>query len=994
MFSNHNTTNRSLALFTFLATLILYCITIAPTASFWDSGEFIAVAHGLQVNHPPGAPFYSLVGRLFSMFMPASYVAISINFISALSSALTVMLLYLIIIRLVKEFRGPAEEMETIDLIGMYGGALLGAFAFSVTDTFWFNAVEAEVYAPSMFFTAIVVWLALKWSEHHDEPNNERWLVLIAYMFGLALGVHLLNLLALFFVALIVYFKKRDFTLISFSITGAISAASFLVIYPFTIQMLPGIMDNIDQATYGLIGPISFIVLVIAVIAGAIYYTHKNNMRLANIVMLCYAMIMIGYSSYAVIFIRSIANPPIDENDPETVEAFISYLEREQYGQTPLLTGYTFDNSRGTINQEQETFFPRRYSGSGAHLEQYANYESDWDFFINYQVKHMYIRYFNWNFIGRESDIQDTGWQAGFSESQYENNPAHNSYFYLPFLLGLFGLIFHFQRDWKRAFSVLALFIMTGFAIIVFLNQTPIQPRERDYAYVGSFFAFSIWIGMGGVGMIELVKDYLKSNHSAAYAVLGLLFIGLPGLMGYQNFDDHDRSNRYVAPDYAYNLLNSVAPNALIFTNGDNDTFPLWYLQEVEGVRTDVRIVCLSLLNTDWYIKQLRDQWSHESAPLPISLTDEEIEELTSSLTLHQPDTVRIPINKSLLKSAFSSDRSYKETIGVKPDTSLELFREGVNFGMPVDSLDNEVNWYFQGRSAGPDAQGNQRYYTQVQDEVILNILQTNNWLRPVYFANTVSTTSQLNLQPYFRFEGKAFRVVPKRKQAGSFGWMDPDIHADRLREFRFREWNNSDVYFDENIRRMLGNYRYSITELADNYRRIDKADSARKWLQWGEEKIPFRYTDGNSAINSLVLYAYSYAQVNDSTNAQKLANTGKQKILDQLHHNIDRYDEIQGSIVSTNEEIKQARINANMDKQRRLKNQVQQIVSRRDDVARDINFAISHLTILQRIYFMTGADEVATALADEVNTITSSRIGLPATREENKAQFDEFGLN
>lgn len=994
MFSDHKSTNRTLALFTFFATLILYCLTMAPTASFWDSGEFIAVAHGLQVNHPPGAPFYSLLGRIFSMFMPASYVAVSINFISALSSALTVMLLYLIIVRLVKEFRGSADAMSDIDKIGMYGGALIGAFAFSVTDTFWFNAAEAEVYAPSMFFTAIVVWLALKWSEYHDQPNNERWLVLIAYMFGLALGVHLLNLLALFFVALIIYFKKKDFALASISITGVIAVVSFLVIYPFTVQMLPGIMENIGRASYGLIGPVTFIFLVIAILAGGIYYTHKKNMRLANIVMLSYAMIMIGYSSYALIFIRSIADPPIDENDPETTEAFISYLKREQYGQTPLLTGYTFDNSIGGINQQEEVFFPRRYSGSGAHLQRYSNYSSDWEFFIDYQVNHMYIRYFNWNFIGRESDIQDTGWQAGFSESEYENNPAHNSYFYLPFLLGLFGLIFHFQRDWKRALSVLALFLMTGLAIIVFLNQTPMQPRERDYAYVGSFFCFAIWIGMGGVGLVELVKEYLNSNKAAAYGLLGLVFVGVPGLMGYQNFDDHDRSNRYVAPDYAYNLLNSAAPNALIFTNGDNDTFPLWYLQEVEGVRTDVRIVCLSLLNTDWYIKQLRDQWSHESAPLPISLTDEEIEEMTASYSLHQPDTLTIPVNKDLLRSAFSGDNSYKETIGVKPDTSLELFREGVDFGIPVDSLDNEVSWFVQGRPAGTDGQGNQRYYTQVQDEVILDILRTNKWLRPVYFANTVSTTSQLNLQPYFRFEGKAFRVVPQRHEATSFGWINPEIHAERLRKFRFREWNNPGTYFDENIRRMLGNYRYSITELAHKYREIGKPDSARKWLQWGEEKIPFNFADGSSAVNSLVLYAYSYAQVDDSANATRLANTGKEKLMEDLKHNIDQYDRVQSKIMNLQEEIRQARMNADMAGQQKLRNRMQQVISQRDNVARDINFAISHLTILQRIYFMTGEADTATTLAEEVNSITSSRIGLPATKEENRAQFEEFGLN
>ncbi len=995
MFSNHKSTNRTLALFTFFATLVLYTLTMAPTASFWDSGEFIAVAHGLQVNHPPGAPFYSLLGRIFSMFMPAPFVAASINFISALTSALTVMLLYLIVVRLVREFRGHPDKMASIDRIGMYGGALIGAFAFAVTDTFWFNAAEAEVYAVSMFFTAIVVWLALKWSEYHEQDNNERWLILIAYLFGLAIGVHLLNLLALFFVALIVYFKKKDFSLISISIAGGISVVAFLVVYPFTIQVLPGLMESIGRASYGLIGPVFFMVLVVGLLSGAIYYTHKNNMRLANIVMLCYAMILIGYSSYALVFIRSIADPPIDENDPETVEAFISYLKREQYGATPLLTGHTYDNSKGTIDREDEVLFPRRYSGQGAHMQQYGNYSSDLDFFIDYQVNHMYIRYFNWNFIGRDSDIQDAGWQAGFSESENENNPAHNSYFYLPFFLGLFGMVFHFQRDWRRALSVLALFLMTGFAIIVFLNQTPMQPRERDYAYVGSFFCFAIWIGMGGVGMVEMIKQYLKSNSGAAFAVLGLLFVGVPGLMGYQNFDDHDRSDRYVAPDYAYNLLQSVAPNALIFTNGDNDTFPLWYLQEVEGIRTDVRIVCLSLLNTDWYITQLRDQWSHESAPLPISLTDEEIDQITQNLSLHEPKTYSIPVDKELLSDAFTTDNKYKETIGVKADTSVQLYKHGVDFGMPVDSLDNEVSWHFSGRPAGTDRQGNKRYYTQVQDEVILDILRTNRWLRPVYFANTVSTTSQLNLQPYFRFEGKAFRVVPQRHdEAGSLGWVDPKIHSQRLREFRFREWDNPDAYFDENIRRMLGNYRMSITQLAEKYMELGKADSARKWLRWGEERIPFRFSyAGNSSINSMVLYAYNYARAGDSTSALRLGEDSKVSLMEELQYKIDDYDRIQDRILNLNEEIKQARMNADMARQKELRSRVQGLVSKRDNIARDLNFAISHLTIVQRIYYMSGKDARGDSLADEVNAITSSRIGLPSTKEENRARMQEFGL-
>ncbi|MDX1618731.1 MAG: DUF2723 domain-containing protein, partial [Balneolaceae bacterium] len=432
MFTDHKSANRTLALFVFVTTLILYTLTMAPTASFWDAGEFIAVGHGLQVNHPPGAPFYSLLGRIFSMFMPTAYVALSINFISALASALTVMFLYLIVVRLVREWSEEPDAMKQIDRIGMYGGALLGAFTFAVTDTFWFNAVEAEVYALSMFFTAIVVWLALKWSENHDKEYSERWLILIAYMFGLAIGVHLLNLLAFFFVALIVYFKKRDFDLLSITATAVIAVVSFLVIYPFTIQMLPGVMDNITRASYGLIGPIAFIILLGGGVAYGIYYTHQKNYRLANLVLISYAMILIGYSSYAVIFIRSIADPPIDENDPETVEAFISYLGREQYGDTPLLTGHTFSNAQGTVDRSQEVFFPRRYSLQGAHLREYANYSSDLEFFFEYQFYHMYVRYFNWNFIGRESDIQDTGWQAGFSESPHEDNPAHNSYFYIP----------------------------------------------------------------------------------------------------------------------------------------------------------------------------------------------------------------------------------------------------------------------------------------------------------------------------------------------------------------------------------------------------------------------------------------------------------------------------------------------------------------------------------------------------------------------------------
>ncbi len=339
-------------------------------------------------------------------------------------------------------------------------------------------------------------------------------------------------------------------------------------------------------------------------------------------------MIIIGFSSYALVMIRSMQNPPIDENDPQTVQSFVSYINRDQYGQTPLFRGYDYNNDLGRIDRSKKVFFPRRYDEDPSHLKKYAEYSSDWSYFWDYQVGHMYLRYFGWQFIGRDSDVQDSGVNAGFAASRNKDNPAHNVYYFIPFIIGLVGMVFHFQKDWKRALAVLALFIMTGFAIVVFLNQYPFQPRERDYSFVGSFFAYSIWIGLGVTGLIELATDLIKQNKWIAYGIAGICFIGAPMNMLRENYHDHDRSHRYVAPDYAYNLLSSCAPYAILFTNGDNDTFPLWYLQEVEHVRTDVRVVCLSLLNTEWYIKQLKNQWSHESPPLPISYTDEEIDQL------------------------------------------------------------------------------------------------------------------------------------------------------------------------------------------------------------------------------------------------------------------------------------------------------------------------------------------------------------------------------
>jgi len=604
----------------------------------------------------------------------------------------------------------------------------------------------------------------------------------------------------------------------------------------------------------------------------------------------------------------------------------------------------------------------------------------------------MYLRYFNWNFIGREADIQDAGWRSGFEKPAYPNNKANNAYFFIPFILGLFGMIYHFNSDWQRAFALLALFIVTGLAIIVFLNQTPYQPRERDYAYVGSFFAFSIWIGLGVTGLVELIKGY-ANNKVLGYAAVVFCLLASPVWMGSQNWDDHDRSNRYVAPDYARNLLESTAPNSILFTNGDNDTFPLWYLQEVEGVRTDVRIVCLSLLNTDWYIKQLRDQWSHESAPLPISLTDEEVARVTSGITQWQPQTIEVPVDKELLRKAFSDDYSYKESIGVVPDTSLAILQKGIDFEMPVDSLDDMVSWQLNGRMYGQDQQGNRIYYLQTQDHLILDILQSNNWLRPVYFANTVSGQSQLNLQNYFRTEGKAYRVVPKNFGGGQDGYIDTDIFTDRLKNFQFREWNNPDLYLDENIRRMLSNYRFNFMGLAMKFYEQGEADSAAYWLKWGEEKVPFRADETNETLK--LLYSVRYAQIGSHEDAVRLASSAEADQITELNRSLDQFAAIESNFNRLNNEFETARNQGDISRQRDIRPQLNQLNSDAQEYVSQIRTIRQSLALIQYVYFQGDDPEKGTELAERVNEQMGDTFPqLPLTKEENDREISQYGLN
>ena len=866
-----------------VVSLVVYTLTMATTAPFWDSGEFIAIANGLQVSHPPGAPFYMLVGRLFALFAPLfsaftdEPVAMAVNFVSPVSSALTILLTHLIIVRFARVWLGHPAEWSWTDRAAATVGGVVGSLAFAFTDSFWFNAVEAEVYAMSMLFTALVVWLALVWRDatRHEEAafrargehpfglHADRYLVAIAYLFGLAIGIHLLNVLTLFFIALVVFYEKADRPewttgqrVRGLLVTAVVSALFFFVIYPGVVQTLPTL-----AGASGAPGP--FLVAVLAALVGVVWWTQKNRRPVANLLSLTALVILLGYSSYGLIFVRSAADPPIDENDPETADAIVSYLKREQYGSTPLLSGLTYDARTGQISEP--TSFPRRHSSQPAHVAEYARYDSDSDFFWSYQMGHMYWRYFMWQFVGKVNDTQDAGWTAGLGAQPPEPDLApseaasRNVYFGLPLLLGLIGMAFHVQRDWRRALAVFVLFLVTGVGIILYLNQTPFQPRERDYSYVASFFAFALWIGLGATGLVELTAEALRGRgetlrRAAATAVAVALLVAVPGLMAAQNWDDHDRSGVRIPSDFARNLLESTAPNAILFTNGDNDTFPLWYLQEVMNVRRDVRVVNLSLLNTPWYIRQLRDQASRTSAPLPMSLTDAQVDGLQPQL--FTPADYTLPVDRQRF-----GDAGFAGRIGAA-------------------DLPREMTWRLEGQPVG---EGQAALY--VSDLVVLDILTSvaeDGWRRPVYFASTVAQDSELSLQPFFQNEGLARRVVPVRRDTPDpDGTVVPEIALARLANFRLRGLNDPDVYLDENARNMADSYRTRFGAIATALARQGRTADARALLarldrEVSSETIPLGF-------GSLYTLAEAYREAGDTVRMRATLRQAEDDVFGQI---------------------------------------------------------------------------------------------------------------
>ncbi|MFO7655930.1 MAG: DUF2723 domain-containing protein [Bacteroidales bacterium] len=963
---NYRKLNIILGWIVFLTAAVVYLVTLEPTTSLWDCGEFIASAYKLQVGHPPGAPFFMLMARFFSLFASdPMQVAKMINAMSALASAFTVTFLFWTITHLVRKFVTIENEAYSpAQIIAILGSGLIGSLAYTFSDTFWFSAVEGEVYASSSLFTALVFWAILKWENEADEKYANRWIILIAYLMGLSIGIHLLNLLAIPAIVLVYYFRKNAVTP-----AGILKAlvVSVVLLGSVMYMVIPGAVwvasrfELLFVNSMGMkvnSGVVFYLLLLTVLFIYGINRTLKKKQVILNTIITGFAVVLLGYSSYAIIVIRSLANPPMDENNPETVFSLLSFLNREQYGDRPLITGHQF-NARPISTKQTKptytyldgkfkvttrkieyeydkrfiTFFPRMWSSGTDHVQVYLDWagikESDvyfprkdangnvmrdnagnvlYDrsspkkaptfaqnlkFFFKYQVGHMYVRYFLWNFAGRQNDQQGHGgatngnWISGidFIDSfmvgtsknmpeELADDPSRNTYFFLPFLLGLLGLLYHAQKDIKSFWVVLLLFVLTGLAIVVYLNQTPLQPRERDYAYAGSFYAFAIWIGIGVYGIFDSVGRRLK-NTAGALAIVFLCLIAVPGIMARENWNDHDRSGRYTARDIARNYLNSCAPNAILFTNGDNDTFPLWYVQDVEGIRTDVRVVNLMLLNMDWYIDGMK-QKAYESEALPLTLTSEKYLMGTRDY-VYVTDRIKQYIDIKELVEFAGSDN---------PQTKVETqsghkfnFIPTRKFRLNVDSAIVLANGTVKPEDADKIVPFIEWDFTRgglgKSELIVLDFLAHNNWKRPVYYVST-HHEGTLGLENYLQLEGFAYRLVPIFTTAAgqlNVGRIDSDILYDNLmNRFEYGRMNEPDVYLDDFHKRTISivRIRNRFTRLANQLLIEGKTEKAVEVLDrvmelLPHEKVPFD--------NYIIQIADTYFQCGQTEKALAIIN-------------------------------------------------------------------------------------------------------------------------
>ncbi len=888
----------------FLIAFITYLLTIEETASFWDPGEFIAVAYKLQVPHPPGAPFFLLIYRMFGFlaFGEGLDVAYWMNVGSALFSAFTILFLFWTITLLGRKLYGISAETEPSkeQTIALMSAGLIGALAYTFSDSFWFSAVEAEVYAMSSFFTAIVIWAFLKWDVIRDPRAENQYMIFIAYLVGLSIGVHLLNLVTLPPLALVVYFKKyKQHTLKGGIIAFLLGGVALVIINNIIIPGLPSIAGSIEiffVNSLGLpfgSGIIFFTILFLGGLTYAIVYSYKREKVILNTILISLTFILIGYGSYALIVIRANADTVINENDPRDIISFVSYLKREQYGYRPLLHGQYFtaeviDQVEGEpvyakgeekyevvdyqleniYEPEKKTILPRIYSTQERHKQLYRSklglregedptFFDNIYFMIDHQLGHMYWRYFMWNFSGRESDFSDAPYLSIFSSIQtdfpeyIQNNKGHNNYYMLPLLLGLIGMFFQAKADPKSFYLTLMLFLMMGAVLVLYLNSPPVEPRERDYIYVGSFYAFAIWMGFG---VLAIRQQLLKLKKGLAMAGMYAALIALPApiLMAGENWNDHDRSNRYFSVDSARNFLASCEPNAILFTGGDNDTFPLWYVQEVEGFRTDVRVIVLSYFDTDWYVKQMARP-VNESPELDFTLQFDNFKKGTNDVLYITDRLESLPLveylkllknNSELLK--LSNSRA--SNINTVPSRNLTL---PINQNR-VDSLDIVPEQFRNLRIPQLNIRLRGNYVTK-GTLMLLDLIATNNWERPIYFNNTSLATIGFDMSQHVVMEGLTYRLLPIQKPDNQEELVNTELAYENVMEnFAFRGMNDPDNYFDDEYRRFTSNHRSvlnSITIALIDEKDLQRAEDIMRLSleKFPHEAIPYDLASGQS---------------------------------------------------------------------------------------------------------------------------------------------------
>ena len=1066
--------NNVLGWLTFFVAAFVYCSTIEPTASFWDCPEFITTGYKLEVGHPPGAPFFMLTANLFSQFASdPSQVARMVNTMSALLSATTILFLFWSITHLARKLiLKDWSELTLGKLIAIEASGLVGALIYTFSDTFWFSAVEGEVYAYSSAFTAIVFWLILKWEDHADEPHSDRWLVLIAYMTGLSIGVHLLNLLCLPAIVLVYCYRRFP----NIELKGSLLAliGSFVLVAAVLYGVVPGIItvagwfELLFVNTLGCpfnTGEIIYIILLVAIVIWAIYesYVDKSfkrqnvsfvlavgmlgipfrgmtwsaailglvilaaiyfglnyrkkigkelvpvvTSRFKNTALLCMLMLMIGYSSYAVIVIRSAANPPMDQNSPEDVFTLGSYLSRDQYGDSPLLYGQAYTSQvaydvdgnmcvpkhkegaaiwqrkekaskdekdsyfvvshKDKLIYAQNMLFPRMHSS--AHAGAYENWmggvegtQVPYDrcgepvmvkmptqmenirFFLSYQCNFMYWRYFMWNFAGRQNDIQGNGepehgnWITGISfiddwmlgdqskmPAELKANKGHNVFYCLPLLLGLIGLFWQAwrgQRGIRQFWVVFFLFFMTGLAIVLYLNQTPQQPRERDYAYAGSFYAYAIWCGLGVLAIYDMLKKKIKGNDVAVAGVVGVACLLVPIQMASQTWDDHDRSGRYTCRDFGQNYLMTLQDkgNPIIFTNGDNDTFPLWYNQETEGVRTDARVCNLSYLQTDWYIDQMKRP-AYDSPSVPITWPRIDFCSGTNDYIEVKPG-----MKQQLLEFYRDYPQEARAAFGDEPFELKNIMKYWVRSKdsdthiIPTDTLyitiDKEAvrrSGMMMASDTIPDRMvislaGKRAIYKN--DLMMLEMLAQCNWERPLYVATTVGSDNYMNLGDNFVQEGLAYRITPfNTKAPGAKNFDTEKTYNNVMNRFKWGGLDKPGLYIDETVMRMCYTHRHLFATLALQLIAEGQNAKAEKVLRKSEKvlpeyNVPYTFMSGASDL------ARAYALIGKKADASRILN----KVWADAKSYADYYLQLTGSrfVMSQNDILRQLYIMQNI---------------------------------------------------------------------------------